>query len=320
MKKKVLGFFGITLATLTLAACGNNNKNNNSGDTDNYKISIACPSGAPLMAISGAVEAENIGHELTLIEDTSTIPSIFQAAQNKEDIIVAPVNVGTKLYNAGNSAYKLAAVVTWGNTYFASQKAGFTLNDINGNDITLFGETSINAGIAKYVLAKKSIVPSNYLYPNPDEVKGANQLLIQNATAMVMTADPMLTVAKSKKTITSYSISDLYKEITNHDYPQAAIFVNPDTYEEHKGKFDEFFGAVKETCEKAATNPSEVAEKSIELGIEQTKEILTAAIPGCNLKYVKASDAKLDLAFAATEEGLKQYFGNKAPVDSFYLF
>lgn len=318
MKKRLFTMLSLSMAAIALASCGK--KKNDKNDDDNYKLNIACPSGAPLMAISGAVEADNIGHELNIIEDTTTIPSIFQATQNREDIIVAPVNSGTALYNNGKSSYKLAAVITWGNTYFASQKANFTLNDINGNAITLFGETSINTGIAKYVLAKKNITPTEYLFPDPDEVKGANQLLIQNANVMVMTADPMLTVAKSKKTITSYSISDLYKEITNHDYPQAAIFVNPDTYEEHKEKFDEFFGAVEQTCQKAETNPSEVAEKSIILGIQQTKEILTAAIPGCNLKYVKASDAKADLAFAATEEGLKQYFGNKAPDNSFYLF
>lgn len=334
--KKALIFLGIGAVALSLASCnsttGTTNTTSNVETTtnqttttieDDYKLSISCPSGAPLMAISGAVEVSDIDNKkLTIIEDTTTLPALFQAY--KEDIIVAPVNAGTKLYNAGKSKYKLASVVTWGNTYFASQKTDFMLEDMNGAEITLFGADSINVGIANYVLAKKSIIPSNVLYPNPDVVAGANKLLISNADAMVMTADPVLTVAKNQlaqnnKTVTSYSIAALYKELTNHNYPQAAVFVNEEAYNLHKGKFEEFFNAVKTTCEEATTNTEKVATKSHDLGIAQPAAVLTKAIPGCNLKYVKASDTKADLVFAASEEGIKSFFGNKAPDDAFYL-
>ena len=334
--KRALIFLGLGAVALSLASCNSTNGTTNTTSNvetttnqttttieDDYKLSISCPSGAPLMAISGAVEVSDIENKkLTIIEDTTTLPALFQAY--KEDIIVAPVNAGTKLYNAGKSKYKLASVVTWGNTYFASQKTDFKLEDMNGAGITLFGADTINAAIANYVLAKKNITPSEILYPNPDVVAGANKLLISNADAMVMTADPVLTVAKNQlaqnsKTVTSYSIADLYKELTNHNYPQAAVFVNEDAYNLHKGKFEEFFNAVKTTCEEAVSNTEKVATKSHDLGIAQPAAVLTKAIPGCNLKYVKASDAKVDLAFAATEEGLKSFFGNKAPDDAFYL-
>lgn len=309
MKKKLFMALSIAAVGIALASCSKKN--------DDYELKVMCPSGAPLMAISGAFEKDDLNKTLFVVEAEELKIAL---AKNEEDIIVAPVNLGTSLYNAGNSKYKIASVITWGNTYFASQKENFQLSDMNNAEITLFGSTSINTGIAKYILNKKGIVPSNINFPDPDEVKYANQLLMTNPSSMVMTADPMLTVAKSKKpAITSYSISAEYKALTNHDYPQAAVFVKEEAYKAHKNKFTEFFGEVKDTCEKASSSPEEVAGKAIELGIDQTVAILAAAIPGCSIKYVKASDAKADLSFAAEEEGLKQYFGNKAPEDAFYL-
>lgn len=61
------------------------------------------------------------------------------------DFIVAPLNAGAKLYKAGKSNYRLAAVVSWGNLFIASQRENFKLEDINDAEIMLFGENTINS-------------------------------------------------------------------------------------------------------------------------------------------------------------------------------
>lgn len=337
--KRALIFLGLGAVALSLASCNSTNgttstsvesttnatTTNTTSTEDNYNLKISTPNGAPLIAISGAVEKSDIENEyLKIIADTDALPAIFQAGT--EDVIVAPVNAGTKLYNLGNSKYKLASVITWGNTYFTSGKDNFKLEDMNNQEVTLFGKISINAGIAKYVLAKKNITPT-YVYPETDVVASIKTVLEDDPTKMVMIAEPVLTVTATsiKKSqsvdLASYSIANLYKEITNHDYPQAAIFINPDAYTEHKNKFDEFLSAVETTCANAndETKVSEVATKANSLGVPQPAAVLTKAIPGCSIKYVKASSAKADLEFAATEEGLKIFFGEKAPDNAFYL-
>ncbi len=339
MKKSFI-LLGLSTFALTLAACSNTSSStttNASSTTstavesttittttvDEYELNISTPNGAPLIAISGAVEKEDVtAGTVKIISDTSTLPAVFQAGT--EDIIVAPVNVGTKLFKAGKSKYKLASVITWGNTYFTSGKENFQLSDMNNSDVLLFGKGSINEGIATYVLNKKGIT-INAKYPDVDAVASIKTALEADSTQMAMIAEPVLTVtsaslAKSSKTLTSYSIADLYKEVSNHDYPQAAIFVNPDSYDLHKDKFDEFFGEVKTTCDSAndSTKVSEVATKANEVGVPQPAAVLTKAIPGCKLNYVVASSAKADLEFAATEDGLSSFFGG-APDASFYL-
>ena len=87
---------------------------------------VSAPSGAPALAL--AAMAVNEPEAYTFVA-ADTIAAEF--AGNNADFIIAPLNAGAKLYKAGKSTYKLGAVVTWGNLYFASQKADFALEDKN---------------------------------------------------------------------------------------------------------------------------------------------------------------------------------------------
>jgi len=329
MKKRFL-IAGLALASLSLAACNkkeeakttNTNTVTESTDVtttvDDYKLKVSTPSGAPLMAISGAKD----DIDLKLVSDTTLLPGLFQKTEEKEDIIIAPVNVGTKLYNANLSTYKLASVITWGNTYFSSGIENFTIDSMNGKTVTFFGKGSINVAIAKYVLKQKGVTVTE-AYPDPDVVASIKGVLEANPDEMVMIAEPVLTVTKTSlekhKSLTSYSIANEYNSLTNHKYPQAAIFVNPDSYQLHKGKFDEFFEAVENTTKLVKSDVSKLAKLSHEAGIPQGEAVLQKAIPGCGIEYVKGSDAKSDVNYAATLADLTNYFGKKAPEDSFYL-
>ena len=330
MKKRFL-IAGLAIASLSLAACNkkeeakttNTNTVTESTDVtttvDDYKLKVSTPSGAPLMAISGAKD----DIDLKLVSDTTLLPGLFQKIEEKEDIIIAPVNVGTKLYNANLSTYKLASVITWGNTYFSSGSENFTIDSMNGKTVTFFGKDSINVAIAKYVLKQKGVTVTE-AYPDPDVVASIKGVLEANSDEMVMIAEPVLTVTqtsleKQGKSLTSYSIANEYKSLTDHKYPQAAIFVNPDSYQLHKGKFDEFFEAVENTTKLVKSDVSKLAKLSHEAGIPQGEAVLQKAIPGCGIEYVKGSVAKSDVNYAATLADLTNYFGKKAPEDSFYL-
>ena len=143
MKKRFL-IAGLALASLSLAACNKKEeaKTTNTNNTvtestdvtttvDDYKLKVSTPSGAPLMAISGAKD----DIDLKLVSDTTLLPGLFQKTEEKEDIIIAPVNVGTNLYNNNLSTYKLASVITWGNTYFSSGSENFTIDSMNGKTV-----------------------------------------------------------------------------------------------------------------------------------------------------------------------------------------
>ena len=311
--KKVIGLLFTSFALVTLASC-----NNKTNTNDDYELSIVCPSGAPIVGIASAVNnyegklnKENIG------VDASTLQGFFTATENKSDIIIAPINSGTKLYNLGKSTYKIAAVLTWGNTYFASQTE-FNITDIKNNGVTLFGKSTINSAVAEYILSEMDSNPETYNYL-ADAAATKNEL-IDNSSSIVMTAEPMLSIAKTNltaqgKSVTSYSIADLYKQVTQLDMPQAAVFINPDTIASHKNVLDSFLAKIDETDELCQTSPESVADDAISLGLSAPKAVLAKAIPNCKVSYQKASDKKEEIDKLI--EVARTYF-EKKPDTSFY--
>ena len=320
MKKKIISLIGVSLAAIVLASCGKNqNKsddNNEDAINDSYKLKIVCPNGAPIIGIAEAasyyknnVNDENIGVQ------PSTLSGFFNAGD--ADIIIAPVNLGTKLYNEETSLYQIAGILTWGNTYFASGNTTFTINDINGSNITMFGQNSITEKTANYVLTQKGITPSNKEFLG--SAKLTADYLRNNQNSIVMTAEPELAAIKAANSnIKAFSVNDLYKEITSFDMPQAAVFVDPDVVKDHKELLNAFLKKIDDTDSLCESNPRDVAVKSISLGYgnEGEENIIAAGIPTSKVNYKKASDSKSELNKMI--ELFAPLFGSKTPNDEFY--
>ena len=278
---------------------------------DDYAVKLSAPNGAPALAV--AALAVDDPDAYTFI-NADTIGAEF--ANKTSDFIIAPVNAGAKLYKAGKSDYKLAAVVTWGNLYFASQKADFDLADINGSVITLFGENSINASVVLYVLAQKGLEPASVEY-----LAGAantQSLLLTDENAIVVTAEPALTAAKMKNSaVTSYAVNDLYKEITGFDgYTQAGLFISADMAANHAEAAADYLAKVKESVSKCSEDLAAVAEAAAALEILPNAKVASAAIPNCALRYMSAPEAKEQVEATANID-LSQ-FGGSVPADGFY--
>ena len=298
--KKLIALFLVALLALSCTACA-----------EGYTMTASAPSGAPALAL--ATIAVNQPENFTFVA-AETISAEFASA--KADFIVAPVNAGAKLYKMGKSTYKLAGVVSWGNLYIASQKADFQLEDLNGAKVVLFGENTINAAVVNYALAQNGITPASVEY-----LAGAAQtqaLLLTDAEAIVVTAEPALTAAKMKNAaITAYAVNDLYKAATGYEgYTQAALFVKAETIENHPEEVKAFIEAVAASCEQATTDVEAVANAAVALEILPNVKVATQAIPGCAVRFVSALDAREQIEFTANID-LSQ-FGGELPADDFY--
>ena len=276
---------------------------------EDFKVSA--PSGAPALALA-VMAAEN--PEAYTFVAADTIAAEFAA--NTADFIIAPLNAGAKLYKAGKSTYKAAAVVTWGNLYIASQKPDFKLEDINSAELTLFGENTINSSIVLFALAENGITPASTAY-----LAGAantQSLLLTDENAIVVTAEPALTAAKMKNdAITAYPVNDLYKNATGYDgYTQAALFVNADTLAEQPEAVAEFLAKAAEAAEKCTTDTAAVAEAAVALEILPNAKVAMSAIPNCSIRYMSALDAREQIETTANVD-LSQ-FGGAVPADDFY--
>ena len=275
------------------------------------KLKVALPGGAPSVAL--AVIADSNLYDFSYIA-SETVAAEF--ASSKADFIVAPVNAGAKLFNKKKSQYKLAAVITWGNLYFASQKKNFKLSDIKQNGITLFGENTINSSVAIFLLEKCGYKTNKIEYLAG--AAGTQALLLSDKNKIVMTAEPALSAAAIKNPeIFFYSLNELCKTALNEDgFAQAGIFVKEKTAENYKERVDEFLYNAEKSCNKCNNNLDLVAEICVKKEILPNKKIALSSIPNCAIRFVKAIDAKTNIQMVA-EIDLSQ-FGDEIPSDDFY--
>ena len=271
----------------------------------------AAPNGAPALAL--ALVMKDNPESVTLVA-ADTIAAEF--SKGESDFLIAPINAGAKLFKAEKSDYLLAAVVTWGNLVFASQKPDFSLERLNGGTLTLFGENTINASIALYVLEKNGITPAAVEY-----LAGAAEtqsLLLTDAEAIVMTAEPAVTAAKMKnENVTSIPLNDLYREATGFDgFTQAGLFVRKSTAEEKPELVKEFLSLAKASCDAAESDLAAVVEASVALEILPNPKVAQAAIPNCSIRYAAATEVRDQIETTAGID-LAQ-FGGALPADAFY--
>lgn len=302
--KKLLTMFLILMVSLCVFAGGSAEKTKKTVDLTGLKI--ASPSGAP--AIGLAFLAVVNPEQYTFVA-AETITAEF--ANGTSDFIVAPINAGAKLFSMGKSSYKLGAVISWGNLFFASQREDFKIEDINGANIVLFGENTINASVALYALKRNNIVPESVSYLA--SAANTQQLLLTDPEAIVLTAEPALTAAQSKKSsIVGYSVNSLYE-----GFPQAGIFVKETLIESSPEVVEAYLKAVKESCDKCVTDLEEVASATVTLVILPSINVALKAIPNCAVRYVSAEEAREKIEKTASID-IKQFGGVLPSLDFYY--
>ena len=274
-------------------------------------LKVTAPGGAPALALA-ALAVENPGQYTYVAADT--IAAAF--ADKEADFIIAPVNAGAKLYKAGKSTYKLAAVVSWGNLYIAAQREDLKPEDLNGATITLFGENTINASVVLYALQANGIEPAKVEY-----LAGAadtQSLLLTDEEAIVVTAEPALTAATMKNSaIEAIAVNDLFWQATGDDgYAQAGLFVKAETAETQPEAVAAYLDLAEQACDLCMQDVETVSDAAVQLEILPNVKVALSAIPRCAIRFVAAPEAKA-LVEKTAQIDLSQ-FGGAVPADDFY--
>ena len=286
MKKILLPILGI----LGLAACSN------SETTPLQTITIIAPNGAPALSqveIAHNAQAEDftIGNYKVSFETTNGAQGIQAAITAKShDIIVAPINLGVKLYNS-NQTYKYLANITDGNLYLAAT-FNFTLADLATANLVFFGEGTINQAVVDKVLAANNISRTDITYLSATSDTNAQLVADKNPNTIYLVAEPALSTAKAKlteqgKTVYTLDVQEEFYEATNGmTFLQAGVFVKADLDKNFVQAYLEALEASIDFVNEDATTASTYAT---DLGITG---ITPASIPGSNLHFRLASDCK----------------------------
>ncbi len=316
------------ILSVLLLLCGCTSKKNEETAApetaaDPSSLSIVTPKGAPVLAFYDQIENENYTRV------TADAISALWTGEQSPDVIVVDLTSGVKAIENG-AAYKLAAIITFGNFYLAS-----TGNDDND---TMDAEDRI------VLFGNENMLPSklwHYLYGNDYDASLLYEADAAAAAAAlasgkysdgtdvdyVFLAQPALfgALKKNENAKIFADIQEVYKNKSGLNMIQAAVFLK-DSVDEATG--NAFLDKLQASINAAIENPELVAEGlSVYTDDEATaqygfnpavvvnvfKQKNALGINAMGLGYAKAIDIKSDIdaflsIFSIGETGEEIYF------------
>lgn len=282
--RKIGSFVLSAILSLSLVACSSNQAVTEPSEP----VKVLAPTGAPALALLGAYGDENI--EVETVEGTDVLTAELSKADSEYDIIVAPTNLGAKLYSQAE-AFNMEAVLTWGNLYLVGSEGA----DLNTASIAAFGEKAVPQLVFSYVMDTANMNVTYYA-----SVQEAQQALLTNQAEAALLAQPVAaaTIAKAKeqdKTLTVLSdLQKLWQEKTGDEeagYPQASLFVKADTDVSYAlDKISSFLEDADEDSISAAIEKAGVEN----LGVPSA-QLAISTWQQQNIRYEKASDVQTQI-------------------------
>lgn len=290
--KKILLNLLIVLALLFIVGCNNNENGNERGESElivNEEISIAVPMGAPYIAIGNLLGTKNI--KIDGVNGVEGVKAAFTGGNY--DIVIGPLNLGTNLYNAGKSKYKLEAAIALANLFIISNKSVSLNNikDLEGKTILAYGKGGTPEAILQYVLEQNNI-SATIEYQN--SVNDVVPFFLQGQYDYVLSSEPVISNIKINKNI-DINILDL-QDYTTNTIIQVALFVNPNSskVESIETVIELIQKNIKEMNSDTSKYVDEIIKKDIYFS-DLGANILNVSIPNMGLSYLDASDNKSDI-------------------------
>lgn len=274
--RKIVSLVLSLVLSVSLVACSSNNE-------PQEPIKILAPTGAPALSLLSLYEDENV--EIETVEGTDVLTAELSKKDSEYDIIVAPTNLGAKLYSQAE-AFNLEAVLTWGNLYLVGPEG----SNLSTASIAAFGEKAVPQLVFQYVMDTSNMNVTYYA-----SVQEAQQALLTGQTEVALLAQPVAaaTIAKAKEQGKELTIlqdlQTLWKEKTASDedgYPQASLFVRSDADVEY----------VLDKLQETELSENDMKEIIETVGVDKlgvpSAEIAVNTYAKQNIRYEEASDVK----------------------------
>ncbi|MBU1145634.1 MAG: hypothetical protein KJ971_07245 [Firmicutes bacterium] len=276
-------------------------------------LSVMTPSGAPALAqMYVQEEAENYLVDVVVGAD----PLVAAFGSGSHDFIFAPTNLGAKLFQS-NQDYIFLAAITFGNYYLITvQDSTFTMSDLEGKEIIVFGQNQTSDIIIQFLLNSLEI---DCTITYVDSVATATASFIADSSKIIMIAEPSLSVLTAQ--ISNIDIIDLqaeYQTITgDNSYPQAGVFGKASL---SKNAINTFLNDLEASIESVNDDVEAAATLAVDLEFGFPYAVLVNAIPNSHLGFVSAQDAKtsLETYFNLILEINPGLIGNVLPSTEFY--
>ena len=265
----------------------------------------------------------NVRVEYEVLESSDLLAGRILSGQ--ADMFIAPTNLGSVLYAKGEDI-AMAGSMIWGILYLVTTEDLSDWEDLRGREIFLFGRGLTPDIVFRYLLETNGIDPEtdvtlSYIQ-NTAELGPA---LIAGRAPIAMLPEPVLSVVRTKAPEAEIMI-DIQKEWaaasgTGSSYPQASLFVRRNVAREHPDFLSSFLTRYQASLERIVADPVKAGEWAASFLPSPPAPIIARSIPGGNLDWVSAQDARSDVE--GYLEVLMDYdpktIGGSLPDEDFYL-
>lgn len=316
--KKIFSLFSLLLIGLLLVGCGDKNENTNKELPTvelSSEVSIITPSGTPYLAIGGLLANDKIKIDLSNGAE-GLKPALLNGSY---DIVIAPVNLGTQLFNAGNSKFQMSHIITTNNAYIVTKSENKldNIGDLAGQSVLAFGKSAslgIPGSVLKEVYEKNELDISNikYEYSSSAEVYSA---FLSNATGAkyALMSEPEISklVLKDKLDVKTLDLA----QVLGSTFAQACVYVNPEST--NVEDINKVLNLIDEMVKYLNENPETYADTVLQLDESRKfdamgKDVIVRSIPLTNIVFKEAKTNKTDI------ETILNILGVKLPNDAFY--
>ncbi|MDF1569156.1 MAG: ABC transporter substrate-binding protein [Spirochaetaceae bacterium] len=265
----------------------------------------------------------NVRVEYEVLESSDLLAGRILSGQ--ADMFIAPTNLGSTLYAKGEDIV-MAGSVIWGILYLVTTEGLSDWEDLRGREIFLFGRGLTPDIVFRYLLETHGLNPGSDItlsyIQNTAELGPA---LIAGRAPIAMLPEPVLSVVLTKAPDAEIMI-DIQKEWaaasgTGSSYPQASLFVQRSVAREHPEFLSSFLARYQASIQRIVADPDKAGEWAASFLPSPPAPIIARSIPGGNLKWVSARNARSDV-----EEYLEvlmgydpKTIGGSLPDDGFYL-
>ena len=285
-------------------------------DDSSKKVSVIVPTGTPSLGIA------NVLNDKTLVDAnivSGSDPLIAAFTNASYDVVVAPVNLGAKLYNSNeNFSYILYKTIVWGNYYLVSNEEIATLENLEGKTVLVFGMNSTPDVVLRTLISAKNI---NVNLEYVDDVTTANSYLLSGKADIIVSAEPSLTKISANKNFYILDLQKQWQQLTGrYSLPQAGIFIKKNIKDEKylKSVLDKMI----ESVQMASTKPNVLVANAINVDENLAKigeETLQKAIGNCNLRVEETDKEAIEFYFSPVIQlGIGSTVGGKLPDEGFY--
>ena len=302
--KKLLSILSVLFIALAMVGCEKLKAPEN-------EVKLITPLGTPYLAIGGLIGTENLSIEA--VNGAANLQTALTTGSH--DIVIAPVNLGSKLFNAGKSAYQMAAVITSNNAYIVTREENSLtgVSDLVGEKVIAFGQT----GIPGSLLTKLYNDNSSLNIEDVDFSQASSSAVYSifaggsSDAKYALMSEPEISKLVVNDNIKVKTL-DICKEL-NIEAPQACIYVNPNS--ENQEDIARVLALISDNIKSLNDNPSAYADKVIPLDRVfegMGKDVIVRSIPLTNIEYKVAKDNKEAI------NAILSVLGVGSPKDEFY--